>query len=176
MADEQAQQPRAPEFKSEPSREGGLPWAAVGIGFVALAILVALVVLLSHKPQRQGAGAPSPYAAHIQLQNVKLSQAENFVGGTVTFIEGLVTNNGDKTVTRGTVEIVLQNPAGDIAQQEEVPLQVLDRAGPYPQAIDLRLSPLKPQQQREFRLTLSSVASDWNRQIPKLTVMQVETQ
>ena len=173
MGDEQTN-PRAPEFKTEPNRDGGLPWPAIGIGFVALAILVGLFVLVSRKPQKQGAGGPSPYAAHIQLQNVKLSQAENFVGGTVTFIEGQVTNDGDKTVTRGTVEVVLQNAAGDISQQEEVPLQVLDRAGPYPQALDLRLSPLKPQQQREFRLTLSRVASDWNRQIPKMTVMNVE--
>ena len=175
MADEQPNL-RAPQFKSEPGREGGLPWAAIGIGFVSLAILVGLFVLLSHKPRRRGPGTPSPYAAHIQLQDVRLSQAENFVGGTVTFIEGQVTNDGDKTVTRGTVEVVLQNTAGDISQQEEVPLQVLDRNGPYPQALDLRLSPLKPQQQREFRLTLSRVAPDWNRQIPKLTVMQAETQ
>ena len=46
----------------------------------------------------------------------------------------------------------------------------------YPQAIDLKMSPLKPQQSREFRLTLSHVSTEWNQQVPDLKVMQVETQ
>ena len=147
----------------------------MGIGVVALAALFGVLVLLWHKPQPHS-NAPSPYAARIQLQNIKLSHAETFVGGVVIFIDGQVTNDGDKTVTGGTVEVVLKNAAGNVVQQEELPLQVLDRSGHYLQAVDLRLSPLKPQQQGEFRLSLTRVAADWNGQIPTLTVMQVETQ
>ncbi len=61
-------------------------------------------------------------------------------------------------------------------QQEELPLQVVERSGPYPQALDLQISPLKPQQPREFRLTLSHISADWNQQVPNLKVMQVEAQ
>jgi hypothetical protein len=176
MPDEQTpSQPQA-EFKVPPPRESTLPWPAIGIGFVCIAVVVGLFILLSrHQPQIT-AKVASPYAGHLDLENVKLSLAENFIGGTVTYIDGQVANTGDKTVTHATVSVKFQNSLGQIAQLEELPLQVLDRTGPYPQAIDLKMSPLKPQQSREFRLTLSHVSTEWNQQIPDLKVMQVETQ
>ncbi len=177
MADEQpTPQEEEPVFKTQQDRESNVAWPAIAIGFVFLTVAVGLFILLSHKQQIRATGTPSAYAAHIQLQDVKLSQAENFVGGTVTYIEGQMVNTGDKTVNQATVETTFQNSMSEIVQQDELPLQVLDRGGPYPQAVDLRIAPLKPQQPREFRLTLSHVSSDWNQQIPKLTVMNVETQ
>ena len=177
MADQQpTPQEEEPVFKNQQDRESNVAWPAIGIGFVFLAVAVGVFILVSQKPQSRATGVPSAYAAHIQLQDVKLSQAENFVGGTVTYIEGQMVNTGDKTANGATVEAIFQNSMGEIVQQDELPLQVLDRGGPYAQAVDLRLAPLKPQQQREFRLTLSHVSSDWNQQIPKLTVMNVETE
>ncbi|HTD22197.1 MAG TPA: hypothetical protein VK738_06065 [Terriglobales bacterium] len=176
MADEQNPLQPEIEFKTEPPKENRTPGPAIIIGFVFMAVMVGLFILVSHKPQKPGTNVPSAYAAHIQLQDVKLSQAENFVGGTVTYIEGQMANTGDKTVTRATVEAVFKDSMGQVVQQEELPLQVLERSGPYPQAIDLQLSPLKPQQQREFRLTLSHVSSDWNQQAPELKVMETVTQ
>jgi hypothetical protein len=176
MTDEQNHLQPEIEFKTEPPRENQTPWPAVIIGFVFMAVVVGLFILISHKPQKPSTNTPSAYAVHMQLQDVKLSQAENFVGGTVTYIEGQIANTGDKTVTRATVAAVFKDSMAQVVQQEELPLQVLDRSGPYPQAIALQLSPLKPQQQREFRLTLSHVSSDWNQQVPELKVMNVETQ
>ena len=153
-----------------------MPWPAIAIGVVLVLVVVGLFILFSHKQPGRGTQGPSAYAAHLEIQNVKLSQAENFIGGMVTYLDGQVANTGDKTVTRATVEATFQNPLGETVQQEELPLQVLDRSGPYPQAIDLRLSPLKAQQSREFRLTFSHVSTDWNQQVPRLRVIQVETQ
>ena len=175
MADEQSPPQPEIEFKTEPPKENRTPGPAIIIGFVFMAVVVGLFILVSHKPQKPSTNVPSAYAVHIQLQDVKLSQAENFVGGTVTYIEGQMANTGGKTVTRATVEAVFKDSMGQVVQQEELPLQVLERSGPYPQAIDLQLSPLKPQQQREFRLTLSHVSSDWNQQVPEFKVMSVET-
>ena len=176
MADEQPTPQEEPVFKTEQGRESNVAWPAIGIGFVFLAAAVGLFILVSRKPQSRATGTPSPYAPHIQLQDVKLSQAENFVGGTVTYIEGQMVNTGDKTVNQATVAATFQNSMDEIVQQDELPLQVLDRGGPYPQAVDLRIAALKPHEQREFRLTLSHVSTDWNQQIPKLTVMNVETE
>jgi hypothetical protein len=176
MADEQPTPQEEPVFKTKQGRESNVAWPAIGIGFVFLTVAVGLFILVSHKPQSRTTGAPSAYAPHIQLQDVKLSQAENFVGGTVTYIEGQMVNTGDKTVNGATVEVTFRNSMDEIVQQDELPLQVLDRGGPYAQAVDLRLAPLKPQQPREFRLTLSHVSSDWNQQAPALQVMNVETE
>ncbi|PYX89127.1 MAG: hypothetical protein DMG67_15790 [Acidobacteria bacterium] len=176
MTDEQTPPQPEPEFKTEQPKESTLPWPAIAIGGVFIIVVVGLFIVLAHKPQRAGTSGPSAYAANINLQNAKLSQAENFMGGTVTYIEGQVANTGDKTVTRATVEATFQNSMGETVEQEELPLQILDRSGPYPQALDLQISPLKPQQPREFRLTLSHISADWNQQAPRLKVMMVETQ
>jgi hypothetical protein len=175
MADEQPSPQSQPEFKVEPPRENPLPWPAIGIGFVCVAVVIGLFALLSHKQPRATAETASPYAPYIALQDMKLSQAENFIGGTVTYIDGQATNTGDKTVAHATVAVKFQNTMGQTAQLEELPLQILDRSGPYPEAIDLKLSPLKPHESREFRLTLSRVSAEWNQQVPEMKVMQVET-
>lgn len=176
MADEQNTPGPEITFKTEPPKDTQMPWPMIVIGFVFMAVVVSLFVLLSHKSPKLSTNTPSAYASHIQLQDVKASQAENFVGGTVTYIEGQMVNSGDKTVTHATVSAVFKDTMGQVVQQEELPLQALDRNGPYPQAIDLQLSPMKPQQQREFRLTLSRVSSEWNQQAPEIKVMSVETQ
>ncbi len=176
MTDEHAPSQPEPEFKTEQPKESTLPWPAIAIGGVFIVVVVGLFIVLAHKPQKAGTSGPSAYAANINLQNAKLSQAENFMGGTVTYIEGQVANTGDKTVMRATVEATFQNSMGETVQQEELPLQVVERSGPYPQALDLQISPLKPQQPREFRLTLSHISADWNQQVPNLKVMQVEAQ
>ena len=62
------------------------------------------------QPAVSGAAAQAdPYAAKLQIGGVRLSQADNMIGGTVTYIEGTVTNAGDKTVTGATVEVTFKN-------------------------------------------------------------------
>jgi len=176
MPDEQATPQPQPEFKVQPPKESSLPWPAIAIGIVCVAVVVGLFILFSGRKPAAITRAASPYASHLALQNAALSQAENFIGGTVTYIDGQLLNTGDKTVTHATVAATFHNTLGETVQQEELPLEVLDRSGPYPQALDLKVAPLKPQQAREFRLTLSHVSADWNQQLPELKVVEVETQ
>jgi hypothetical protein len=102
-----------------------------------------------------------------------MSQAQNFVGATVTYVEGTVTNAGDKTVTKITVHVVFQDSMGQIAQLEDEPLRVLQATGPYLDAVDLAASPLAPGQSKPFRLTFEHVSADWNQAYPQLTVTDV---
>ena len=128
------------------------PWAAIIIVLVLLAVLLGLFVLLARGPRRTAAGA-NPYATQISFSDAKTTQVQNFLGANVTYIEGAVSNNGNKTVTGSEVQITFKNSLGEVVQQEEQPLKILGRSGPYPEAVDLRLSPLGPHQAREFRLT-----------------------
>jgi hypothetical protein len=109
----------------------------------------------------------------VQLSDLKMSAAENFVGASVTYIDGTVTNTGDKTVTHAAVHVAFRNSLGETAQAEDVSLHVLQTSGPYPDAVDLSQLPLVPGQGKPFRLTFEHVSSDWNQAYPDLQVTDV---
>ena len=50
-----------------------------------------------------------------------MSAAENFVGATVSYVDGTVTNSGDKTVTHVMVEVLFKDDMGQLAQREDIP-------------------------------------------------------
>ena len=114
-----------------------------------------------------------PYAANVKFSNFKMSAAENFVGATVSYIDGIVTNSGDKTVAHLVVEVVFKDDIGQLAQREDVALRILKTSGPYPEAVDLSASPLGPGQSQPFRLTFDSISQQWNRQYPEIRVTDV---
>jgi Protein of unknown function (DUF2393) len=102
-----------------------------------------------------------------------MSAAENFVGSTVTYLDGTVTNTADKTVTRAVVSVSFKDSLGQIVQADDVPLRILQTSGPYPDAVDLTLAPLAPAQSKPFRLTFEHVTADWNHEYPELRVSDV---
>ena len=133
-----------------------------------IAVMLAVAFLLREPPKT--AKAISPYTASLKLSDFKMSAAENFVGATVTYVDGTITNSGEKTVTRVVVEVTFKDDIGQLAQREDVPLRVLKTSGPYPEAVDLNVAPLSPGQTQPFRLTLDSISTQWNRQYPEIRV------
>jgi Protein of unknown function (DUF2393) len=142
------------------------------IGVVIVVVVVGLIVFLSRGTAKAPV-APHPYAAKLKLSDVKMSQAQNFVGASVTYIDGTVTNTGDKTVTHATVHVEFKNSLDQVAQVEDLSLRVLQTGGPYPDAVDLSASPLGPGQSKPFRLTFEHVTADWNQAYPELQVTNV---
>ena len=116
---------------------------------------------------------PHPYAANLKLSDSKMSAAENFVGASVSYLDGTVTNIGDKSVTHALVHVTFKDSLGQVAQAEDVPLHVLQTGGPYVEAVDLSASPLASGQSKKFRLTFEHVSGDWNHEYPELQVMDV---
>jgi hypothetical protein len=142
----------------------------IAVGTVIL-IAVGGAFLLRGKPK--GASGPAPYAASLKLSDLKMSAAENFVGATVSYVDGTVANTGDKTVTHAVVEVKFKDDMGQLAQREEIPMQVLKTDGPYPEAVDFNVSPLDPGQSKPFRLTFEGISAQWNRQYPEIRVADV---
>jgi hypothetical protein len=142
------------------------------IGMALVIVVVGIIVLFS-RGQSKGKAAPHPYAAKLKISDLKMSAAENFVGATVTYLDGKLTNTGDKTVIHATVHVVFKDSLGQIAQTEDVPLHVLQTGGPYLDAVDLSASPLTPGQSKPFRLTFEHVTEEWNHEFPELRVMDV---
>jgi hypothetical protein len=144
----------------------------IGIAvFVVIVVALAAAFLLREPPKT--AKTASPYISNLKLSDFKMSAAENFIGHTVSYIEGTITNSGDKTVTHAVVEVTFKDDMGQVAQQEEVPLQVIRSNGAYTEPVDLSVSPLAPAQKEPFRLTFDSISAQWSRQYPEIRVTDV---
>jgi hypothetical protein len=147
-------------------------WRAIGIAIGIVVVIVAVLFLISRSQQKAPSGPPA-YAANIKFSDLKMSAAENFVGATVSYIDGTVTNTGSQTVTHVVAEVTFKDSMGQLAQRESVPLRVLQTKGPYPDAVDLGVSPLAPGQAKPFRLTFESISAQWNHEYPELKVIDV---
>jgi Protein of unknown function (DUF2393) len=147
-------------------------WRIIAIA-VTTVIVIAVVAAFLLRGQPKGSYVPHPYVANLKLSDFKMSAAENFVGATVSYVDGTVTNTGDKTVTHAMVEARFKDDMGQVAQREEIPLQVLKTSGPYPEAVDFNVSPLGPGQSKPFRLTFEGISTQWNRQYPEIQVTDV---
>lgn len=140
---------------------------------VALVVVVVGIIALLTRGSPRSTTALHPYAANLKLSDLKMSAAENFVGASVSYVDGTVTNTGDKTVTHAIVHVAFKNSLGEVAQAEDVPLHVLQTTGPYPDTVDLGVSPLAPGQAKPFRLTFEHISTDWNQAYPDLQVTDV---
>jgi len=150
-------------------------WRAALIGAVLVVAVIALIILFSRSDKAVPTGPP-PYASKLKLSDLKLSAAQNFVGGTVTYLDGNISNIGDKTVTGVTVEAIFKNSMGQVAQKEDLPLHALHTGGPYADVADLNAAPLAPGQTRQFRLTVEgAITTDWNQEYPELRIVHVNT-
>jgi len=139
---------------------------------VAAVIVVMLVVAFLLRESPKAAKGPPSYATNLKLSDFKMSAAENFIGATVSYVDGTITNTGDKSATHVVVEVVFKDEMGQVAQKEEVPLRVLKTNVPYQDAVDLSVSPLAPGQTQPFRLTFDSISAQWNRQYPDIRVVE----
>jgi len=144
----------------------------IGIAVIAVIGLALAAAFLLREPPKAPKTA-SPYLASVKLSDFKMSAAENFIGATVSYVDGTVANTSDKTVTHVVVEVVFKDEIGQMAQREELPLRVLRTTGPYPEAVELAVAPLGPGLTEHFRLTFDSISAQWNRQYPDMRVTDV---
>lgn len=142
------------------------------IAVVALMAAMLAIAWLFREPPKV-AKAPPPYAANLKFSDSKMSAAENFVGATVSYIEGTVTNTGNQTVTQAVVEVVFKDDMGQVAQREDVPLRLMKTNGAYPEAVDLSAFPLAPGQSQPFRLAFDSISKQWSHQYPEIQVVDL---
>jgi len=142
------------------------------IGIVIVGIIVGALALIFRAQQTKPA-APPAYASNLKFSDLKESAAQNFVGATVSYLDGTITNTGDKTVSHAVVQITFRDDMGQTAQREELPIHVLRTGGPYDEAVDLSLSPLAPGQNKPFRLTFENISAQWNHAYPDLQLTQV---
>ena len=142
------------------------------VGIVIVGIVVGVLALIFRAEQTKPAPPPA-YAANLKFSDLKASAAQNFAGATVSYLDGTITNTGDKTVTQAVVQVTFKDDMGQTAQREENPIRILRTGGPYDEAVDLSLSPLAPGENKPFRLTFENISAQWNHAYPDLQITQV---
>ncbi len=158
--------------QSSSSQENGRSWLPMALGAaVIVVLLVAVVVLTRSRPS--SANQIDPYTAKLELSKLHMAEAENFAGGKVTYIDGILSNTGDKKVTGARVEVIFKNSIGEVTQKEVLPVMVLLPNLPYTDYGTIDRAPLAPKQARDFRLTLEHVTADWDTQIPSVRVVSI---
>jgi uncharacterized protein DUF2393 len=164
-----------PVLQPAPQPESETPWKAIGIG-AALMLVAAVTVVVVSRKSTPPAPTPDPYAANLQFNDMHLQVAQNFAGGTVRYLDGSITNSGNRTVTHISVQVIFKNSLGEVVDKPIAPLRSLVNRGPYLDMEDLEARPLRPQETREFRLVFEHISQDWNHQYPDLQVVGVRFQ
>ncbi len=151
-------------------------WVTIAFGAGIVVVLVVLLVVFGRNPQNAPQDQPQPpYASNLQIGDLKLSAAENFVGATVSYLDGRITNAGNQTVAACRVEAVFRNSLGQVVDRQAQPLMVLhERPGyGYQDLIPLAQMPLTPNQVQQFRLTFEHISSDWDHGYPELRIVSL---
>lgn len=147
-------------------------WAPFIAGGIALLGFGVALLISTHIP---GKIAPqeSPYASSLKLSDVKLSAAENYVGGTVTYLDVSITNTGNQTLTGAQMHAVFKNSMGQVVQTETIPLHVLveNQMAGYPDLVDLGRNPIGPGQTKTVRMTLDHISADWDNNPPEMQLV-----
>ena len=161
---------------AQPAERNWLPVAIAA--FVVFAVAIGLFVFLGHgksEPQVTPISAQAdPYAANLPISNLAMSESSNLAGGKVTYLDGRIANHGNRTVTGISVQVLFRNYAHEVAQNETQPLQIIRTRDPEVDIEPLSAAPLKPGDERDFRLIFDTVADSWNGEYPELRVVHVD--
>jgi hypothetical protein len=163
-------------FSSKPAEGGGIPAMAWGVAGLAVLIVVAVLVLAGrHKTAAPNTVQPlAAYAVSLPLSQLAMSESTSLSGGKSTFIDGHVQNTGSQTVSGITVQVIFRNEEAMPPHIETLPLSLIRTRVPYIDTQSVSSAPLKPGDERDFRLIFESIPANWNTQMPEIHIVQVD--
>jgi hypothetical protein len=162
-----------PVFSPPANQSENKAWVPMAAGGVFVLVLIIGLVLLTRAGRPPTPGPGDPNLAKLQISGLHMATAQNFAGGSVTYIEGKLTNGTDRKVTGASVQVIFKNSLGEIAQKDSLPVTVLLPNVPYVDYGLIDRAPLTPGQTRDFRLTLEHVTTDWDGQVPTVRVVSI---
>lgn len=150
-------------------------WTPFIIGLIAVVVVVGITVVFT-RSHGQSAAQVNPYASQLKISNPTVSAAENYVGGTVTYLDATITNTGNQELVGSDVNLVFKNTMGQVVQKETLPLHVLvpNPLAGYPDLVDLSRSPIGPGQSKTVRMTLEHISADWDQTAPEMQLVNLK--
>lgn len=154
-------------------------WIPLAIAAGVIVVVAVVVIFMMERGKGPAAVTPisaqaDPYAVSLPLTDVKMSESGNLAGGKVTYIDGHITNNGNKTVTGISVQVLFRNAANEVAQNETQSVKWIRTRDPYVDLEPVSAAPLKPGDGRDFRLIFDAVTEGWNGVYPEMRIVRAE--
>jgi len=121
--------------------------------------------------------ATDPYAANLTIGQLAMSESSNLSGGKVTYLDGHITNEGNRIVTGISVQVLFRDAAHEVAQNETQALRIIRTRDPYVDLEPLSAAPLKPGDGADFRLVFDApaVPDQWDGAYPEIRIIRVDT-
>jgi hypothetical protein len=156
-------------------------WLPVAIAAAVVVIMAAVVILVLQHGRGPAAvtpvsASPDAYAASLPISNLVMSESSNLAGGKVTYVDGHIANKGSRTVSGITVQVLFRDAAQEVTQNQNQPLKLIRMREPYVDVGPVSAAPLKPGDERDFRLIFDAVSPDWDGAYPQIRILHVETQ
>jgi hypothetical protein len=156
-------------------------WKPLAIAAAVVLIVVAILIFVTRSGHNQSNVAPvtaaeDPYAPNLPMTGIVMSQSSNLAGGKVTYVDGHIANKGSKTVTGITAQALFRNFAHEVAQNETQPMMLIRTRDPYVDTQPVAAAPLKPGEERDFRLSFDTVTPNWDGAYPEIRILRVQTQ
>jgi len=167
--------------ESEQLEREPIDWKAWVAAASVVALLIVCGVVVAHKhyaaQPKVPLGAILPldgYAGNLTITGIELSETEAFGGGRMIYVDGHITNNGERTVTGITVQTIFANDVLMPPQVETMPLMLVRTRDPEVDLEAVSKDPLKPGDSREFRLIFDHVTREWNGTYPEIRIVGVQ--
>jgi hypothetical protein len=132
---------------------------------VVILAIVAGTIYLSRPmrpvPEGPASAEAKAYLRNLELSNVTMKAAENFMKQQVVDLEGTIENKGPRTLTSVEVYCVFSGLDGKPIYQEKA--SIVPPKGP----------PLRSGQTRHFRLPFDTLPDGWNQALPRMIIAQI---
>ncbi|MBI1956357.1 MAG: hypothetical protein HYS38_08190, partial [Acidobacteria bacterium] len=151
-----------PQLESiQEGKRSAFLWTAVGLLFVIGTI--SAVFFLMPPPESPLVPPPSQediaYVRQLQLGELHLSAEKNFLDQRVVYLDGKISNRGNKTVRQLKLRLFFRDYYGQVVLQEDQPVLAETAA------------PLGPGQTRDFQLRFDRIPDSWSQQIPQFQLV-----
>jgi hypothetical protein len=164
------------DHAKEKTERSWAPWIVAG---VVVVIGLGVLIFMGGRKQAAAPAGPGlapldPYASNLVISGLVMSESSNFAGGKVTYVDGQIANRGGQTVSAVTVQAVFRNSLNEVGLKEAMAVNLIRTHEPYVDTQPVSAAPIRPGDQREFRLIFDHVPEDWNQQYPEIRVIRVE--
>jgi hypothetical protein len=154
-----------------------LPMALAAL--IVVAVAGGIILIFEHgksTPAVTPVSTPTdPYAANLAISQLQMSESANLAGGKSTYLDGQIANNGARTVTAITVQVIFRDPAHEVAWNQTQPLMLIRTRQPYIDVEPVSAAPIRPGDTRDFRLIFDNVPQDWDGAYPEIRMIHVDT-
>jgi hypothetical protein len=154
------------ESSEQPQSNRGRSWIAwMGAATIAIALVVVMwpgaprrSLSLTRESHLPFGAAEQAYVPKLQIENLALSRAENFLNQEVTTLAGRITNAGNLPLSNVELTIEFSDELGQIVLRDSRALFASPAAA------------LAPGERHEFELSFEHIPTSWNIQQPIVRV------